>query len=548
MRIPVSIALLITTFCAVAQPMSQFESSLYRTAPLQIQSTTAYKQLNAHQQDIAYLFALIEEAYPYWQKKIKPATLSQYRNRLIKQFATDTSNLHLDIAVQQVLSSLKDAHCGSNMPFLQAGATTPGTQFAFTAYLKETELYLRSIDRRVDSSFIGCKIVLVNNRPMSTVRNIIKDFESVESMEGSMLRFANTRLNAPFWLAQLGLADNTDSLVLVVAQKDGSRKSVTLYPQAPKAIQLYNVVEGTPATARNAKGFYLKIDSVRNLAFLQINTMLDYEAIKDGMAQYVTPAMLPMALRYMKDRHEKAGTLNFNSFILKAMDSIRQSGVQNIVLDLRYNGGGDMRIPKQFLYLLDIQKPIRSFQTEKKLSGFYQYAMHDDFMADSIMYAQKKNKPLPLDGRMMNIDSTCQSADYKDFFNEVKQPGTPFYINPAIPKFKGRLYVLTAFGTSSAAMITATTIADNKLGIIVGQPTGNQPSNATGASNCKLPNSGIPFSFSYIVMRRPDAGKHNDIYLKPDVLIWRDMNLLNKGIDEHFEWVVQDIAKGAKKR
>jgi C-terminal processing protease CtpA/Prc len=224
------------------------------------------------------------------------------------------------------------------------------------------------------------------------------------------------------------------------------------------------------------------------------------------------------------------------------MDSIRNSGVQNIVLDLRFNGGGDMRIAKQFLYLLDLPQTINTFKTVKKISPFYKFAMYDDYKADSIAYAEKMRQTIPVDGRLLFIDSLCSTANYNDYFSDIKKEGSPFFISSVTPKFKGNLYVLTSFGTGSAAMITATTIADNKLGTIVGLPTGNQPTNSTGASNVKLPNSGIQFSFSYMEMKRPDNTKKNDIYLKPDVLIWPSMEALNNGIDEHMEWVIKNIA------
>jgi hypothetical protein len=44
-------------------------------------------------------------------------------------------------------------------------------------------------------------------------------------------------------------------------------------------------------------------------------------------------------------------------------------------------------------------------------------------------------------------------------------------------------------------------------------------------------------------MKRPDAKKDKDIYLNPDVLIWRNMEKLNEGVDQHLEWVIDDIKK-----
>jgi Peptidase family S41 len=537
------IALLFMVKISIAQSISSLEASLYRTVPLQIQQTASYKKLNPLQQDIAYLFGMIEEVYPNWQTKIKPKELVKYRAGLLQQFEMDTSKVHLDMVVEKVLSRLLDAHCSSNMPFLYDAALAVGKEFPINFLLVGKDLYIRNIDKSKDTAIIGSRILAINNRTMETVRTIVKEFEPVESMEGSLFRFISQHANSPYWLKQLNLADNMDSITLLAQHKNGKKFTVTLVTNATGKSKMYKITRKPMATSRNAKGFYFKIDKVNNLAFLQLNTMSDYEIIKDGIAQYVSPQLLPMALNYMKSQHERNGTLNFNSFILNAMDSIRSSGVQNIVLDLRYNGGGDMRIPKQFLYLVDLPKPIQEFKTIKKISPFYQYAMYDDFKLDSIAYSDKMKQPIPVNGSMLFIDSICSTEAYKDFFADIKKVGTPFYINPTIPKFKGSLYVLTAFGTGSAAMITATTIADNKIGTIVGLPTGNKPTNSTGSSNVKLPNSSIPFSFSYTVMQRPDATKDGDIYLKPDVLIWRTMEAINNGIDEHLEWVIKDIAK-----
>jgi C-terminal processing protease CtpA/Prc len=527
------------------QSLSPMEAAIYRTIPLPVQQGSEWKQWNARQQDIAYLFALIEDAYPYWQQKITVKEKAALRARLLQQFATDTSLLRLDVAVQRVLARLKDAHCSSRMPYLHDAATADGKEFALQLHLRETDFYLRNVSRTADSNLIGSKIMAINGLPMKVVRRIVKDFESVESMEGSLFRFVNNRFNSAFWLQQMGLANNGDSLVLRVELPNKKQATLVLQAQPAKEKKMYQVLRKETETGRNAKGFYYKIYGQQNLAFVQLNTMTDFEAIKDGIGQYVNKETLPMALKFMQDRHQRAGTLNFNKFILEAMDSIRRSGVQNIVLDLRYNGGGDMRIPKQFLYLLQQKSPVKEFATIKKFSSFYQQAVHEDFKTDSILFGKQFGKPLVANGRMIDLDSVCGTPEYKDFYYDVKRPGTPFYIDPATPRFKGNLYVLTSFSTGSAAMITATTVADNKMGLVVGLPTGNQPTNSTGASNCKLPNSGIAFSFSYTYMRRPDVRKNADLYLKPDILIWRNADSLNNGVDEHFEWVVKDIREKA---
>jgi C-terminal processing protease CtpA/Prc len=522
---------------------NSLENSLYRTIPMPIQQTHLYLKHNPFQQDVLYLFDLIQQAYPKLETKINKKDLLQYRDRLIAQFAMDTNIVHLEMEVQKVLAALKDAHCGTSLENINKAIQKENLQFPFTVWVDNNKLYLRSIDRSQDSSLLYSEILTIGKADVQTIQQKAKLVEKTESMEGSLVHFCSGKINSPTWLRLLNMHQAENGLTLRLRKPNGLIDSIRIMAQPPKSIKWYVTAKKQMATARAAKGFYYEINKAQNLAYFQINTMLDYEAIKDGIAQYVSKEMLPMALQYMQKKHSDAGTLSFNAFILDAMQAVNASGIRHIVLDLRYNSGGDMRIPKQFLYLLAKAQQVRPFQTYSKYSDYFTKAMSNDYKKDSIEYVQKFNRQLPVKGQLLNMDSLLGRPEYEDFYSEVKQPGTPFYIPDTVKKFTGDLYVLTGFSTGSAAMITATTIADNQLGLVVGLPTGNQPTNATGASNNKLPNSGINFGLSYTFMQRPMVAKNSDLYLVPDVLVRRNIEKMNNGIDEQMEWIVEAIKK-----
>ena len=62
--------------------------------------------------------------------------------------------------------------------------------------------------------------------------------------------------------------------------------------------------------------------------------------------------------------------------------------------------------------------------------------------------------------------------------------------------FAGRLFVLTSPNTFSSANMFAAVIQDNRIGTIVGEPTGNQPSCYGHPLSFRMPRTGISFKIS----------------------------------------------------
>lgn len=84
--------------------------------------------------------------------------------------------------------------------------------------------------------------------------------------------------------------------------------------------------------------------------------------------------------------------------------------------------------------------------------------------------------------------------------------------------FEGQVYLITSPNTfSSAAMLTAI-FKDNQLGVIYGEPMGNQPSMYGDILQYQLKNSGFPITLTYKFFTRPN-GVITDETIMPDVLI-----------------------------
>lgn len=149
-------------------------------------------------------------------------------------------------------------------------------------------------------------------------------------------------------------------------------------------------------------------------------------------------------------------------------NEIFAEGIENIAVDLRGNGGGNSWVANEFIKYLDVTE-FRGFDSAVR------YGRHL-VKNENVTYKNQKKKQV----------------------------------------FSGNLYVLTDTWTYSSAMDFAMLIADNDLGIIIGQPSGNLPDGYGDCLSFQMPNSGLAIGVSYKKWYRVDQTRAGEP-LMPDV-------------------------------
>lgn len=149
-------------------------------------------------------------------------------------------------------------------------------------------------------------------------------------------------------------------------------------------------------------------------------------------------------------------------------NEIFAEGIENIAVDLRGNGGGNSWVANEFIKYLDVTE-FRGFDSAVR------YGRH----------------------LVKNENVTYKNQKKKQVFN-------------------GNLYVLTDTWTYSSAMDFAMLIADNDLGIIIGQPSGNLPDGYGDCLSFQMPHSGLAIGISYKKWYRVDLTRAGEP-LMPDV-------------------------------
>ncbi len=133
--------------------------------------------------------------------------------------------------------------------------------------------------------------------------------------------------------------------------------------------------------------------------------------------------------------------------------------IENVVVDLRDNGGGNSGGANEFITYLDVEE-YQSWDSGVRF-GWYLLENKD------IVHKNKQKKQV----------------------------------------FNGQVYVLTNIKTYSAAMDFAMLIGDNDLGIIVGEPSGNLPDSYGDILSFQMPNSKLMLCVSHKRWYRIDQSK-----------------------------------------
>src|SRR5262249_2922559 len=102
-----------------------------------------------------------------------------------------------------------------------------------------------------------------------------------------------------------------------------------------------------PITSRSKHLYDCQVFPGSNYAYLQFNAWFDRVAVKDGVRGYVKPWLRPLAYLYLDIQFllKRAGPLEdvydpqrpfFSKYLDSAVQDLKQKGITNLILDLRY--------------------------------------------------------------------------------------------------------------------------------------------------------------------------------------------------------------------
>ena len=500
-----------------------------KTPKIEYSKPNNYDKFNDYQKDASYLVELIEQSYPRLNNKIAKNDFVKLSNNLIESLESVTTSFEFEIQVQQYIAQLKDGH--TDMKSFAVSLVEDKNYFSWYLFQEKENWFIDLIDTALDSNLIGAKMVAINDIPMHEIMEKVENFESGENQYYRSSTFMSRVMHPKYWVA-LGVSKTENEIYFSIEQNDEIKK----YQLTAKEEFTFHRIKAPerkyPFSRKQNNGFSYKIDKTENFAYLQMNTCLDYVTYKSELKNYTNFLFRPFAMMYLKKDTKDAR--NFGLVLQSLFKEIHKNEVDNLIIDLRHNSGGDERLGKQLIWYLTERVDIKGFTDYLQVSEYFKKTAKVDYKMYNNEYKKKYDKPIPRG----EINLT-EEFYYQSYFDDVTKSDSPYLLDNSIPKFKGNVYVIVGPDTFSAGQVLATTISDNKLGKIVGTPLGNMPTCQTGASMLKLPKTKTILSLSYFYSERPDKSKNHEISLFPDIEIYQTYDDLVKGIDSVIEEVLK---------
>ena len=291
-----------------------------------------------------------------------------------------------------------------------------------------------------------------------------------------------------------------------------------------------------PITASSRHQYDCRTFAEQNFAYLQFNACFDKTAILDGL-RMVKPWVRPLVRAWLGiqfHRKKPFAVLRgiydpdrpvFKDYLASAIRDINRQGITNLIIDVRYNGGGEGELVNQLIYHLTRRNDLRGsreFKYNPQVVAYYDPKGSREFRS----WYLKKFGTEPQSKQLLPTPEG-------PFFARVTDPASPFYVAPDRPVFRGKIIVLANQNTGSAAAGFTAVMQDNRLAVIVGTTTGSNPTGPTGMTPLKLPHSGILVSLPTEYYER--ALPLNGEVLQPDFWVENSVADIEMGRDAAFE-------------
>jgi len=492
------------------------------------------EQLNDYQYDFIYLSELLEKGFPNIDSVFSQNKRDSLENVIISKLSgRNITDIDFIIQTRKYISHFHNSHTSIHLK------SEFERVFPFVIRIYQNKWYLLNVEAKQDSSLLSKQIINFNGFDISEVENSLVNYISAENKINQQYDLYRKQLyNKPEYLKEVGVLNClTDSLRITF--KDST--FIWLKSLSKENLRLFNISFGkNELTKYQNKTFAYKTYPESNFAYLQFNRCHDKIDILDGITSYVKPWIQPIARWYVKRQFKKEEPSKqiafyynseypyFKEFVWELVDSCNKNNIENLIIDLRYNPGGNLILGKQLMYFLTDQNQLKDFKDYAFTSEIYKNYFTEEYNSLKL----KCGDTVPQNQLVLISESNNP-------FSQLTDKESKYYILPDRPVFKGNVYVLANYRTGSAAALLTTLLQDNEIATIIGTSVGNNPTGATTMTPFKLPKTKATVSIASTYKERPNKEK-GKIQI-PDYWIEYSIQDLQTGRDPLLEKVQELI-------
>jgi C-terminal processing protease CtpA/Prc len=394
----------------------------------------------------------------------------------------------------------------------------PINQFAYKVL--NNKLYVNSSNKKLTEIKKGDEIISINGiTSTEIINNITKNYAS----DGYNQTFKTAVLNRAFIGWYNTIYSNKDTLTFKIKKADSIfNLTLTTTKSEQKADSLVKI----------KKVVKLSKDSLlakRKIAKEKLKSR--YKGLDENKKPMLDLQFLDQdsSVAYLKVKSFSFPHADFSRFYKESFTAIKQKGTQNLIIDLRDNGGGSLTACRNlFSYLVD--KDFVYLKQGMITHKFNPY-LHSKGIKNALLVPSFELADL--------IRLKKQDGKYKVRFKGLK----PLAPNPN--HFSGKIYVLINGYSFSASTLLSANLKQLERATFVGEETGG------GFNGCVagyIPILDLPYSKLKLRMGLypilPNA--HTETIgrgIFPDQEIINTVEDLISGKDKELDWVLNDLKK-----
>lgn len=427
---------------------------------------------NLYQNEVMNLLAFIKEFHPL--PLVDEAAFTRfetYAEALCDKLDERMERPAFQVELNRWLALLRDAHT-----FLMLD---DASLYPFTLRYYEGSFYFRSLPDSVPDC-TGKELIAMNGRAVDSLIQELMVYVPSENQVKACIT-GSFFMNHKAFLNALGIDTDRD-IRFMFADGGEVRLPSSLDKGAAGSHQVKQVLH--PVTARRNEPFHYQITG--DTCYFQFNAMIDKFSYWQGC-------------RLMQVSPDKAVADSlplFADFLDEMARAMAVHNVNRLVIDMRYNGGGNSVLGDVLLEFLGVSfQDIRPFRSYIRVSDFLQTCYPALFIRDK--YESMRGK-LVEQNQVMN-----------DLAADMPKPSS---------RFHGEVTFIQGQNTFSSANYLLTLVKDNALFPIIGTPTSQRPTCFGDVLCVELPYTQTKGYISHSYFVRPDE-RNQETSLLPDSLV-----------------------------
>ncbi|MBR5864737.1 MAG: hypothetical protein IKY89_00540 [Alistipes sp.] len=490
--------ILVAPIASIAVCFSQNAPKLHNE---EIESSARYQKGNIYQKDLLLYLDMLGETHPYYADEANRAKLEKQAKRMYRECAKLTTEIYyFKTYLQRFASSLHDGH---TTIYYWRDWDNLNKIFPIGLDIDGDNPCIINITSEEHRDLLGKEVVEINTYPVKQVLEWARPLVSADNEVNFENLVTQYLMIAEFYPKILF---GNHRLYLTLA--DGS--NVTIYPINKSELKVAQLQRNTAnrVTAQRGVLFDYTIFEEEGICYMQFNQFADR----------VTHPNYPQLAR-------------FDDTMRDMMAEMEAKGIETLVVDLQYNGGGNSMLGTVLLSWLQPYKETQNVSVTLRYSDLLcqHYPYYQNFTVEG--------KPLER-GKCYDFWSFDHSKDY--VVDYEKQDSTQHVINIDPERiFKGNVVFIQGKDSFSSATLLLTLAQDNGIGIIIGERAGGKPCHYGDILYCTLPNTETLVTVSHKYFIRPDRTLEHAEYIEPDVMI----DLDNPERDMAWEWIVENYGK-----